>query len=142
MAEIAGAGVTLWYGETSAVFTAASSGWTKIAKITDITPPDSSMDDIDNSHAETTNQSRTFQAGWVDEGELAATIIYDKTVYSTLLGIRGDEKKFRILYSDGSGVGWTGYLKSISNPVDIEGLVTSDIAAKVSGEVTAISATS
>jgi len=140
MPEVDGFGAAFWYGETSAVFTAATTGWTAVAELTDVTPPEEDTDEIETTHHGSTAKTRTYQAGLVNPGEFDIACHYDKTVYGTLRGIRGAEKNYRIILSDGSGVGWTGFIKSLSKEIDMEGLTITRIKGKVSGAQTLITA--
>lgn len=142
MAEVDGFGAKLWYGGTSAAFTAATANWTEVSELTDITPPDEEVNDISTTNHSNANKVKTYQAGLVEPGEVSATFHYDKTVFGTLRGLRGTTQNFRVLYSDGSGVGWTGYIKGVAQEVDIEGLTVSKIKIKLSGDQTAITSTS
>lgn len=142
MSEVAGAGTTFWYGTDTAVFTAASTNWTKVAECTDFTAPEEDTNDIDNSHSENTSKVKTYQAGWVEPGESDVTCHYDPTIRAALVAIRGASKRFRILFSDGSGVGWDGYVKGVGSPIDVDNLVLMTIKTKVSGDKTIIAATS
>lgn len=142
MAEVEGFGCAFAYGETSASFTATTTGWTVVGELTDLTPPEEDTDDVETTHHGSSGKTRTFQAGLVTPGEFDVACHYDKTVFGTLRGIRGSEKNFRILLSDGSGVGWTGYIKSVAKEPDMEGLVITRVKGKVSGAQTLVTSTS
>lgn len=142
MAEVDGFGAQLWYGSTSAAYTAATANWTQVSEVTDVTPPEEDVADIDTTHHGTSGKVKTYQAGLVEPGEVSVTFHYDKTVFGTLRGLRSTTQRYRILYSDGSGIGFEGYLKGISQEVDIEGLTVSKAKIKISGDQTAITAVS
>lgn len=128
------------YAETTATYT-ASTGWTAVGNVTELTMPEPEADDIDTTSHSTTGGVRTYLAGLVDPGEAETTVHYDKTIFSTLKGLRGDSKKFRVIFSDGSGIGWEGYIKADpATEVDMEGLTLMTIKTKVSGDSTAITA--
>jgi len=137
MAEIEGFGVKLHYGTVGADPAAASTGWTAVAEVVDIAPPEVAADDIETTSHDNATHDRTYQAGLVDNGESEITCHYDKTAYAALLALVRTEKAFRIKFSDNSAVSWNGYIKGIGTEVDIEGLTTMKLTIKVSGAIVA-----
>lgn len=135
---IHGAEVILQYGNGATV--ADSTSWTDVATLVDIpNVPQLKADDIDTSHMLTPGQVKTFDPGWADAGEVSFTVQYDKTQNAALYALFRQPKGFRVLFPDApgpSGSKWSfdGYINAFSNPVDREGIITTDIAIKVSGQ--------
>lgn len=138
--EVFGSGIVFSYGDTTAVFTAPTSGWTATDEVTDIKLPQPEKDKIKTSHMLTTGRVHTYRSGWTEPGTAEVTLHYEKTVYSTLKALEGLDKNFRAIFLDGSGVGWTGYITGVYPETDIEGLVTTVIKFQVSGALTTIAA--
>ena len=138
MAEVIGFGTKMHYGNVGASYAALATGWTAVALVTDITPPDPETDDIETTNHDTTTKDRTFIGGLTDNGEVDVTCQYDKTAYAAMVALRGQPKAFRIMFSDASGVGFNGFIKKHKTEVDMENLVTMSFTMKVSGVVTAV----
>jgi hypothetical protein len=117
----------------------ASTVWTAVAELVDITPPNVEADDIETSHMLTPEQFKTFDPGWADGGEVEFTVQYEKAKNATLYGLFRQPKGYRVLFADApgpSGSRWkfNGHVKGFSNEVDREGLITADITIKISGK--------
>jgi hypothetical protein len=111
-----------------------STAWTDFAGILDIKPPKVESEDIDVSNMTSPNQFKQFVAGWAMGGEIECKIQFEKSQNATVYGLFRQNKGFKITFSDGST--WTadGYLKTFSNEVDREKIVTADVQVKVSGQ--------
>lgn len=120
--------------------TAAAGTFTELAGLLDITPPEASVDDVETTAHDNTSKSRTFRPGLVDNGEAQLSLHYSATAYAAMVAIKGVEKAFRIKFSDGSGIRWDGYIKSLGTEIDMEGNTTITATAKVSGDVTEFAA--
>jgi hypothetical protein len=138
MAETAGIGAKFAYGNTGAAFTALTTGWTLVGEVTDVTTPEPEADGIETTHHDVTDKHRLYQGGLIDGGEAEVTTHYDKTVYATLAALIGTDKAFRIAFSDGSAVGFNGFLKSHGTEIDMEGLTLMKFKVKVSGAITTV----
>jgi hypothetical protein len=131
-----GSQVIMQYGNNPTY--AASTTWTDIAEIIDITPPNIEADDIDASHMLSPNQMKEFLPGWGDGGEVELTVQYDKTRNAALYTLFRQPKGFRIMFADapgpsGSKWGLDGYVKGLQNTVEREGVITADLKIKVTG---------
>lgn len=132
--ETVGIGAKFYYGTAGAAPTSIS-GMTAVTEAVDFTPPESETDDIDTTHHDITDGYRTFQPGLVDAGESEVKCHYLKTMLSTLAGFVRVEKTFAIAYSDGSVLGWSGYIKGEPTvEVDLEGIMLMSVKTKVSGK--------
>lgn len=113
---------------------AASTTWTDVAQIVDISPPEIEADDVETSHMQSPNQFKTFDPGWADAGEVELTVEYEKAAGTTLYGLFRTKKGFKMTFEDGSSWGIDGYIKKLGGEVDREGLVTQTITVKISGK--------
>jgi hypothetical protein len=135
-----GKGAKFEYGDTTAVFT-ATTGWTEVGSVTDFDLPESELADIKTTSHSTSGNAHTYQSGLEEPGQSSITSHYDKTVFDALHDLRGAAKNFRIRFSDGSGIGWAGYIKGTpQGGIDLEGLNVMTVKTKVSGEITTIAA--
>lgn len=113
----------------------AASGFTAVGNVTDLKLPEPEVADIKTTTHDNATKVHTYQAGICEPGNSEVTVHYDKTVFATLKGLRGTNKVFRVRFSDGSGIGWGGYIKGDPAPsVDLEGLTTMTVKTKVSGD--------
>jgi len=109
----------------------------EIGKLTNISGPNESVDDIDITDMSTTNARREFMAGLIDSGEVSADLIYDKTLYNTVQGALGNAAEvWTITLSDGTTIAASGYLKANGLAVPMEDKITQAITIKLSGEIT------
>lgn len=139
---------SLSYGDGSTY--ATSSSWTALTQVEDVQPPATAVDDIETKHLQTADHHKTFKAGWRDAGEVTAVAQYTAAQYATLTGMIGANKGWQVLFDDdlanptaGShdgGVGFTGYIKSLSPPLEVDGIVKVNLTIKVSGKPTVIAA--
>ena len=113
---------------------AGSTTWTKFGNVVDIDSVENDAEDIDLSHMESVEQWEEFTAGWANGGEPKVTVQFDKAKLTTLNGLHRSDKGFRITFSDGSMWKFNGYIKSLGNPVDRKGIVTTTVTMKVSGK--------
>lgn len=139
------------YEGDGATYTASSS-WTEITQVTDLTPPTFENDTIDITHLKSSDFAREFRKGWGDAGELSATLQYTESAYSDLLAlaVSGEIKGWKVEFNDDAdggtsgttdgGVGFTGFVQSVAPPLDSEGLVTIDLTLKLTGKPTSITA--
>jgi hypothetical protein len=138
MSDIVGFGAKFEYGNESAVYT-SSTGWTEIGDVTDLKLPEPESADIKTTSHSTADGVHTYKAGLTEPGTSEVTCHYDKTVYATVKGLRGTDGRYRVRFSDGSGIGWNGYVKGDPAPeIDMEGLTTMVVKTKVSGDTVAI----
>lgn len=96
--------------------------------------PGEEADDIDISHMLTPGQAREYAAGWSEAGEVSLTLQYTPEQQTTVIGLFRQRQTFRVLYEDGSGDAFTGYIKSYGKEVDREGIITQAVTMKISGK--------
>jgi len=123
----------LEFGDAATV--AGSTTWTPLAKITEITPPNSiEAEDIDVSHMESADQFNEYDPGWAEGGEVECTIQYDKEQNEDVYALFRVPKGFRAVFVDGSKWNFNGYIKAFGNEVERKGIVTAKITIKISGK--------
>lgn len=111
----------------------ASAAWTKLGKVTEVTPLTLEGDEIDVSHMESADQWREFDPGWAEAGEIDVTLQYraddNAAIYELFRVTRG----YRITFADGSKWTAAGFIKTFGNEVEREGIVTTSVGIKLSG---------
>jgi hypothetical protein len=118
MPNTAGYGTKLEYGST---ILSGTPTWTEISGVDEITPPEVTVESKSTRHLKTANKFKTKAPSWKDAGSLSGALFYDKTQYSTLLGLVGTERAWRVTLADGSKTEFDGFLSKLGNPVDIDG---------------------
>lgn len=136
--EVIGFGTLAHFGATAASFAALATGWTAIGKVEDYTLPEPECDDIKTSNNDNTTNAHTYIAGMTESGIAEIKCQYVAATFTTLLAAKGVMKRYRIKFTDGSGVGIDGYLKSIKPEYDMEGIMLMSMKIKCSGDITAI----
>jgi hypothetical protein len=121
---------------------AGSSSWTTLGtRINDVEPGMNEAEDIDISHMFSADQREEFTAGWSNSGEAKLTLQYVNTEFQNIHNtLYRQDKGWRIVFYDGSGVGWSGYIKSFGPKVERKRIVTQEITIKISGATTYFSA--
>lgn len=137
--EVVGIGAKYQYGEggdSGADFDAVASAdaWTDIGQLTDIKPPEDEVSDIKTTNFGTTDGVHTYIGGLIEPGSSEVKTQYSVDKYAELKAIRKLKKRFRIIFSDGTGLGWNGFGKSQSTEVDMDGMVIMTHKTKVSGD--------
>jgi hypothetical protein len=127
---------TLNFGDQATA--AASTTWTPLAKVTDITPPKVSVDDIETSNMDSPVDDndvpwKEFESGWAEAGEVDVTIQFDKNQADSVYGMVGVSKGWKIAFRDGSTWALDGYIKTYGDEVEREKLVTTKATIKISG---------
>lgn len=111
--------------------------YTDLAQIVSIEPPELQADDIETSHMLTTDQIKTFVAGWADAGEMKLTAQFVKAQYALAIGtLFRATRAYKFTDAAGNKLECIGYIKQIGMPVDREKLITNAITIKVSGGLT------
>jgi len=113
-------------------------GGTLIGKVTNIGGPSMSKETVDTTSFDNTDGYRSFIAGLKDAGTLTFTLMFDKTVYSTLKAAFEDNtaKAIEITLPDATKLTFNGYVTELPLTVPTEDKVTCDVTVKISGAVT------
>jgi len=141
MADLDGYGTIL----TAAPATATSST-TSIGKMTNISGPGMSRDDIDCYAMDSTNMIKEFLAGGIDEGEVTVTVKYDGTASGTANALNtlrtNTSLVWKVSWNDHttaasrSNIAFPGYIKAIGHETPLGDKVSQTFTIKVSGGVT------
>jgi hypothetical protein len=130
----------LAFGNTADYATA--SAWTEFAQIVELTPPTLESDDIESSNMLTPNQIKRFLPGWADPGEIEVTLEFAAADVQTVYDKFRVPSSWKVIFNDvpepsgsPSYLLANGYIKSVGQEIDREGLVTVPVVIKVSGEV-------
>lgn len=110
--------------------------YTLVAKVIDIKPPAPDGEEIDVSTMESLEQWAETTAGWIDAGEIEATIQYEKAQQATLVGLLRQDKTWKLTFSDNSTWICQGFLKSTGSEVERKGIVTTTVTIRLSGKPT------
>ena len=131
----------LQYGNQSTA--AASTVWVSFALIDDIKPPKIEADDIELSNMDSPTDAsglpfKEYTAGWAEAGEIEVKCQFEKAQNMTVWSLFRQQKGYRVIFPDASGVAgssWKvdGYLKSLQNESEREGIVTADFVIKITG---------
>jgi len=133
--------------EVAAGNTLANPGaFSPLVQLTEVSPPASSIDEIETTHAKSEDATKTFRASWRDNGELTATFQYTPNKFAFLIELEGEPRVFRVLFEqDGAthngGVAFEGFVKAVGTPVDVKGIVTCTVTVRVSGPKAVVDAT-
>lgn len=129
---VKGHSVIFAYGNQSSY--TASTTWTDIAGLLEITPPKLKADDIDVSHMLTPDQIKEFEAGWAEGGEAELKIQFEADQAEDVYGLFRITKGYRVTFVNGATWKLTGYINEFGDEVDREGVITTSIKVKVSGK--------
>lgn len=109
----------------------------KLADIMEVEPPMAELDDIETTTIEDgVDEVNTYEPGNEEGGELTVTLRFAKAQTTTVEGIKGVKKSFRVTYADGSKRVFTGYLKGLGEQSETKGIVKQRATFKVSGKTT------
>jgi len=113
-------------------------GGTLIGKVTNISGPSMSKETVDTTSFDNTDGYRSFIVGLKDAGTLTFTLMFDKTVYSTLKAAFEDNtaKAIEITLPDATKLTFNGFVTELPLTVPTEDKVTCDVTVKISGAVT------
>jgi hypothetical protein len=131
-----GFGTKFQFGTIGADPTQAATGWTDVAEVVEISPPEREKADISTFHMQSSGGVKTYRSGNEEPGEASISLHWDPTLATTLDTAFGVSKAFRVVFSDNTGRAFNGYIKKIGEKVEIEDLVMQEISVKVSGPVT------
>ena len=112
----------------------ATGSYTDFARVTNFGGIDVEADDIDVSHLESPNAFKEFIAGWADGGELEIDVQFHKDGADAVWALYRLDKSFQTTFVDGST--WTvgGYIKKFGQEVEKDGIISTKLTVKVSGE--------
>lgn len=118
--------------------------WTAIAEVYDITPPSSTVDQIDATHMQSPNRNREFIAGLSDPGSASFEMNFVPGSASDLkiqeIRASGEQVLCRITFPNSVTWKFTGQVESYEPAVPTEDKMTASVSFKVSGSTVATAA--
>jgi len=119
--------------------------YTDLAEVTSITPPSSSLDQIDVTHMQSPNRRREFISGLNDSGECSLDINFvpgnatDLRLFELLnlpIGV-SRRRNLRISYPNGRTWSFQGELTAYEPSVPVDDKMSATVTFKVTGDITA-----
>lgn len=111
--------------------------WIEIAEVFDITPPSSTVDQIDATHMQSPNRNREFISGLSDPGSASFEMNFVPGSPSDILiqSIRasGEQVQCRITFPNGVTWEFTGQIESYEPAIPTDDKMTASVSFKVSG---------
>lgn len=136
---------SIGYGTFFHISQDAGSSWIEIAEVYDITPPSSTVDQIDVTHMQSPNRQREFIAGLSDPGSASFEMNFIPGSASDLKiqEIRGTGEQVLCRITFPNAVTWifTGQVESYEPAIPTEDKMTASVSFKVSGSTVASAAT-
>lgn len=122
---------------------AAGSGvFVEIAKVTNISPPNDSVDDVEATHMKSPGRTKEFVAGLRDPGEMSLDLNHipgsDTDTFIIDWRTSGETRSCRIVYPDDYDVDadtFPAYVRSYAPTMSVGALMTSTLGLKVAGQV-------
>jgi hypothetical protein len=128
------------YDSTFEVEDAPGSGvFVELAECTDITPPSSSVDDVEVTHMKSPDRTKEYIAGLTDagEGSMGMNWVPGSDTDNLIIAWRADgtRRAARITYPN--NVRWTflAYVKTYSGAVPVKDRMSATLAMKIAGSV-------
>jgi len=113
---------------------------TLIAQVMDVSGPSIAVDDVEITNNDSPSEYKEYVPGLKDGGEVSFDIIYEESQCSTLYGLVGTKKDWRITKPDNSYIGFTGYIKGLGDETPMNDAVKNSITIKITGAPTFTSA--
>lgn len=148
-AEGVDSGALLGYGSSFQVASADSPGqFHYLAEIFNITPPSSSVDQIDVTHMQSPGRRREFIAGLIDPGETSFEMNFipgsesDEILFDILATPAGQSssRTCRVIFPNGVHWEFTGVLMTYEPAVPTDDKMTATVTFRVSGDLTRVAA--
>lgn len=135
---------SIGYGSYFHISQDAGDNWTEIAEVFDITPPSSTVDQIDATHMQSPSRTREFIAGLSDPGSASFEMNFVPGSVSDLKiqEIRGTGEQVQCRVTFPNSVTWifTGQIESYEPAIPTEDRMTASVSFKVSGSTVASAA--
>lgn len=111
--------------------------WFSMGEVTDITPPSSTVDQIDVTHMKSPNRQREFIPGLSDPGSAGFSMNFIPGSPSDLkiqeIRASGEQVLCRITFPNAVSWTFTGQIESYEPAIPTEDKMTADVSWKVSG---------
>lgn len=135
---------SIGYGSFFHISQDSGSTWIEIAEVFDITPPSSTVDQIDATHMQSPNRNREFIAGLSDPGSASFEMNFVPGSPSDLKiqEIRGTGEQVLCRVTFPNSVAWqfTGQIESYEPAIPTDDKMTASVSFKVSGSTVATAA--
>lgn len=135
---------SIGYGSYFHISQDSGSSWIEIAEVYDITPPSSTVDQIDATHMQSPNRNREFIAGLSDPGSASFEMNFVPGSASDLkiqeIRASGEQVLCRITFPNSVTWKFTGQVESYEPAVPTEDKMTASVSFKVSGSTVATAA--
>lgn len=101
------------YWATNTAGTAGS--YTKLSNTKDIKGDDSEVGDIKVTNNDSPDNTKEYGPGMTEPGTIEWEMVYNKTAYNTLVGMKGDGNLYfwKEVFADGSTIVVPGFIKKI-----------------------------
>lgn len=116
--------------------------YTPIAEIVEPTPGAPVTDQYETTHADLTDNRKTFKPGWTDDGEASFVANYREDSYEQLLALVGVDAKWRLEWTDPGNtttdpkLEWDGGIQNGPTPLmPLQDRWTLEFSIKVSSQV-------
>jgi hypothetical protein len=125
---------------TLEVETFAGSGvFTELAEITNVTPPNASVDDVDVTHMKSPGRAKEFRPGLTDNGEAEFEMNWiPSSVTDTFIRAwrtSGETRSTRLTYPEGETDTFPSYPKGYQLGAQIGDKMSGTLSVKVAGDV-------
>jgi hypothetical protein len=109
---------------------------TWFANLQNVGGPDAKDKDVDLTHMFSPEGWEEQVPGLINGGNVSITIQYEKTQEAAVLALLRVKKTFWILYPDGAGLSFPGYINGFGQKSEKDSAITQDITIKVAGKPT------
>lgn len=112
-----------------------------IAQVSNITPPQSEIDDVEIEELDPIEGYKRFLPGLIDGGEVSLTLNFDgkNTGHQNLLNDHQSRsiRKYKIVLPDNTTWAFSGYVKSFSSSeINAGEVIQAEVTIKISGKPT------
>tara|TARA_B100000809_G_C14807187_1_gene412447 strand:+ start:150 stop:557 length:408 start_codon:yes stop_codon:yes gene_type:complete len=110
--------------------------WTQVSKVLDLTPPGMTRGSSEKTYLESLTNSKSYEPGMIDPGEMEATLEFDKTDTAQIaLKADFDTKAnfhYKVVYPDNTFHSFMGHLTDWGMEVPKEETVSRKVKIKLS----------
>lgn len=118
-----GKGVLLSYADA-----AGGTNWASLGELLEVKPPKSSIEKVEATNSESPDNTKEFlSSGWIENDDLEAKLNYLKAQTTTLYGLLGVSKDYKVTLPDSSTFVFTGFLSGLGHATPIKDVITQDI---------------
>lgn len=113
-------------------------GWTEVAEVTDLAPPNQQVEEVEASHLRSPGKTREFIPGWNDPGEASLTInwIPGDGTDTLIRGLKATaaRRSHRITWPNGFTWTFSGFIKGFEPASPMDDRMTGVVAIRVTGD--------